>query len=452
MTDKATTLISTIFAVLFLSSIAAAQTSAFTYQGRLTDAGSPATGNFLMQFKLFDAAAAGSQIGSTITDVPITASQGIFSTRLDFGAGVLNGANRWLEIAVRHNAGEAYSTLSPREQIASSPYAVRTLSAAMADDSQKLGGVDASQYVTTATVGNSFIRNQTLQQTNANFNISGNGTLGGSLTINGASANLTAAIAGGIASIGTTTNSRLSLFTNGGTNNGSLTLDTSGNIGINTIFPNHKLTIDTLGGPTWTTDGWGGAIALRNSSAIGWQLNSAGQSFGIGQSTGGLSFFHTNSGPGTTGNPPIYEMVIANTGAVGIGTTVPNAKLFVQGEFNGVGIAATGNASQSRDKGGWVKAMIQVNPDGTIARCYNGQTGVSTGNCGFSVTLANPFYRVNFGFQVSDRFFSLTATGDTAADSGRVYPSTSNASVCDVFYFDLGSSTFPPTGFYLIVY
>src|SRR5258706_202609 len=85
----------------------------------------------------------------------------------------------------------------------------------------------------------------------------------------------------------TRANSSLSLSTTTATHNGSLTLDTSGSIGINPIFPNHKLTIDTLGGPTWTTQAWGGAIALRNSSAIGWQLNSAGQSFGIGQSSDG---------------------------------------------------------------------------------------------------------------------------------------------------------------------
>jgi hypothetical protein len=56
----------------------------------------------------------------------VTVEQGIFTVKLDFGANALSGANRWLEIAVRHNSGESYSMLAPREQIASSPYAVRT--------------------------------------------------------------------------------------------------------------------------------------------------------------------------------------------------------------------------------------------------------------------------------------------------------------------------------------
>src|SRR5829696_3731156 len=89
-----------------LSATAAAQTTAFSYQGSLKESGSPANGAFQMQFKLFDSLGGAGQIGSTIADVPITASQGIFSVILDFGANALSGANRWLEIAVRHNSGE----------------------------------------------------------------------------------------------------------------------------------------------------------------------------------------------------------------------------------------------------------------------------------------------------------------------------------------------------------
>jgi hypothetical protein len=137
------------------------QTTAFNYQGRLTDGGSPANGSFQMRFRLFDALAAGNQIGSTINDVPVTVTQGVFSVKLDFGANALNGANRWIEIAVRQNSGEGYTTLSPREQVASAPYAVRTLSAATADtatnaitaatatNALNLGGVPAVSYLQT---------------------------------------------------------------------------------------------------------------------------------------------------------------------------------------------------------------------------------------------------------------------------------------------------------------
>src|SRR5215204_3469679 len=171
---------------IFLTTNIAAQTTAFNYQGKLNDAGVPASGSYQLQFKLFDAAVGGAQIGATVADVPVTATNGVFSVKLDFGAAVFTGANRFLEISVRHNASESYVTLSPREQIASTPYSIRTLSAAQADlslDSNKLGGLDANAYVTTTSVGNSFIKNGTVAQT-GNFNISGNGTLGGTLQAN----------------------------------------------------------------------------------------------------------------------------------------------------------------------------------------------------------------------------------------------------------------------------
>ncbi len=187
------------FLIAFLAVPVIAQSTAFKYQGSLTDSGSPANGSFQMQFKLFDTAAFGNQIGSTLTDIPVTAANGIFSVSLNFGTSALNGANRWIEIAVRRNAGESYVILSPREQIASSPYAVRTLSAQTADtalDSQKLGGVNANQFVQTNDSrltdarnplpnSTNYIQNQNAgPQAASNFNISGAGTAA-SLNVNG---------------------------------------------------------------------------------------------------------------------------------------------------------------------------------------------------------------------------------------------------------------------------
>ena len=51
----------TLFMVCAIST--AAQTTAFSYQGRLTDGASAASGTYGMQFALFDAVSAGSQIG-----------------------------------------------------------------------------------------------------------------------------------------------------------------------------------------------------------------------------------------------------------------------------------------------------------------------------------------------------------------------------------------------------
>src|SRR5690606_14461460 len=115
-------------AILFflLVSSATAQTTAFTYQGRLNDGPNPANGNYLLRFELFDSAASGSQVGTTIDDVEVVAVNGIFTTELDFGeAAFADGQDLFIQISVRRNTGEIYSTLTPRQPLTSTPYAVK---------------------------------------------------------------------------------------------------------------------------------------------------------------------------------------------------------------------------------------------------------------------------------------------------------------------------------------
>jgi hypothetical protein len=97
--------------------------SAFTYQGSLKNGGNPANGQYDFTFKLFDAASAGNQVGSTFTATNQTVSQGVFTVQLDFGAAALQGDARWLEIAVRTAGGGTYTTLSPRQPLSATPYA-----------------------------------------------------------------------------------------------------------------------------------------------------------------------------------------------------------------------------------------------------------------------------------------------------------------------------------------
>src|SRR6184192_1594704 len=80
---------------------ALAQTTAFTYQGRLTDGGTSANGNYDLQFALWDSSSGGSQIGATQNFSNIGVSSGIFTVTLDFGANAFPGTNRFLEISAR---------------------------------------------------------------------------------------------------------------------------------------------------------------------------------------------------------------------------------------------------------------------------------------------------------------------------------------------------------------
>jgi|SRR5215831_36340 len=186
-----------LLAVLSASAIFG-QTSGFTYQGRLTDGGMPANGNYDLQFALFDAADGSNQIGQTkvVSNVPVSA--GIFTVALDFGASAFSGANRFLEISARPSGAAAFSLLTPRQPLTSTPYAVRSMNASTADtatNAQQLAGVAASQYVKTddarltdardPKAGNSsYVQNSNSQQAGTNFNISGNGTAGGALSGN----------------------------------------------------------------------------------------------------------------------------------------------------------------------------------------------------------------------------------------------------------------------------
>ncbi|MCA9293606.1 MAG: tail fiber domain-containing protein [Phycisphaerales bacterium] len=92
----------------------------FTYQGRLRSGGLPATGDFAMTFSLWDAELAGAQIGAPVGLPAVSVSGGVFAVELDFGVSVYNGMPRWLEIEVDGQ------TLSPRQAITGSPYAIQT--------------------------------------------------------------------------------------------------------------------------------------------------------------------------------------------------------------------------------------------------------------------------------------------------------------------------------------
>lgn len=193
---------------LILIGNAKGQTTQFTYQGRLTESGNPANSSYDFQFKLFDSPdfVTGNQVGTTLTKFAVQATNGMFAVELDFGAGVFTGEARFLETGLRPAGGpNPFTVLGPRQTVTSTPYAVRSVSAATADtaanaanatnatnatnaaNAAQLGGLAASQYVVTTdarltdarppTAGSvNYVQNGTTQQDSTNFNISGDGT------------------------------------------------------------------------------------------------------------------------------------------------------------------------------------------------------------------------------------------------------------------------------------
>jgi hypothetical protein len=176
-----------LYVVLSLPSLVAAQTTEFTYQGRLTDGTTAANSNYDFEFRLYGTASDGTLLG-TQTESGVPVSNGVFTVRLDFGA-QFTGEARWLEIAIKPaGSSGGYQQLLPRQPITSTPYAIRSLNAGTAEtasNANQLGGVNAAQYVQTndsrlsdarsplAGSGN-YVQNRTTPQS-ANFNIGGTG-------------------------------------------------------------------------------------------------------------------------------------------------------------------------------------------------------------------------------------------------------------------------------------
>jgi hypothetical protein len=108
----------------------AAVGTGFTFQGQLKNAGASVNGNCDMTFRLYDAAATGTQIGSTITaTVPV--SNSLFTVMLnangEYGPTAFNGEARWLEVSAKCAGDTAFTTLTPRQQVTAAPYAQYSL-------------------------------------------------------------------------------------------------------------------------------------------------------------------------------------------------------------------------------------------------------------------------------------------------------------------------------------
>ncbi|MDQ4122496.1 MAG: hypothetical protein M3209_13750 [Acidobacteriota bacterium] len=184
---------------LFVS-IAKAQTTEFTYQGRLKVNEMSPTGTYDFQLKLFNAASGGTQIGATQIINGVSVVNGIFTVRVSFGYGgaVFDGSPTFLEIAVKSPADAGFTTLEPRQPLTSAPYSIRSLqatSALSAVDSTNLGGFAASQYVRSNDTRLSdarnplagspnYIQNQNSAPQPANFSISGDAVTSGTFSGN----------------------------------------------------------------------------------------------------------------------------------------------------------------------------------------------------------------------------------------------------------------------------
>ena len=172
-------------------STARAQGTAFTYQGRLNSGSNPANGTYDLQFAIYDSTnQPGTVIAGPLTNSATGVTNGLFAVTLDFGANVFTGPDRWLEIAVRTNGSGAFTTLSPRQKLTPTPYAVFAITAS--NLSGALPATQLSGVVPSASLSGTYSNAVTLNNPNNNFS--------GAFTGNGANlTNVNAATVGGLA-------------------------------------------------------------------------------------------------------------------------------------------------------------------------------------------------------------------------------------------------------------
>ena len=142
--------------VCLTASAAFAQSTAFTYQGKLTDNGTPANGSYEMRFRLFNQAENGFEFGTPKTIPNIVVTNGVFTVKIDVGDWTFDQNDRFMEIAVRpQGSANPFTVLAPLQQITLAPKAIFSDTAGLADhsatsgyaiNSLRLNGLDANRY------------------------------------------------------------------------------------------------------------------------------------------------------------------------------------------------------------------------------------------------------------------------------------------------------------------
>ena len=137
-----------------------AQGTAFTYQGRLNNNGSPANGSYDFRFKLYADSLGNTQVSASYLTNAIPVTNGLFITPIDFGAGIFTGSNYWLEVDVKTNNAGSYTVLSPLQAVTPTPYAVFANTASNLSGTlptaQLTGTIPASQLSGTPTAAVNF--------------------------------------------------------------------------------------------------------------------------------------------------------------------------------------------------------------------------------------------------------------------------------------------------------
>jgi len=346
-----------------------AATTAFTYQGQLKDAGAPAEGRYDLAFSLWsDPTSADThyQIGGTLEFLGHPVSDGLFEVQLDFRDGAFPGDPRYLQIEVRPTGAHVYTTLSPRQEVTPTPYAM-TAQQTIGVDGYSLDAADGSQrdVVYVDDRGNVGVNTQSPA---AKLDVLG--------TVRTMSLRMTTGpVAGYVMTSDASGNASWEALPPGGdslwsSNRNDIYYDL-GNVGIGTSTP--AASLDVAGGIS--ADGF----QLRSGVAAGYVLTTDANGVGTWQAPAG-------GGAGFWGDGP-EDHIYYNDGYVGIGTgnaETPLQMLHVAGnayirDYVGIGTAAPTSPLHvmAADTG----AIVGI----TSYDYGHGVSGEATGSSGYGV-------------------------------------------------------------------
>jgi hypothetical protein len=368
----------------------AAVAAAFTYQGQLKRDGALFTGTCDLQFKLWDSATAGAQLGSTLNATGVGVDNGVFAVELNFGY-QFTGQARWVEPAVQCADDTSFTTL-PRVALTAAPYAIGLMPGATVNGDIPYGAGDATFKATNASASD------------------GTALFGHATAGSGATAGVFG-LANSPAGAGVwgKNNNFVGVLGESSTSNGVAGLSATGPGAYG-----HSSSGAGVHGHSST----GSGVVGESESWVGVYGNSPNQTAVFGESANATGVHgDSTNGWGVWGdsqaNIGVHGSSSTSTGV--FGESVGGHGVHGQSD-SGFAMRADGDASQSLGDGGWIKAMIHVDhslaPGSQITKCFNSQASllaVYIPPCGFSVTgVQNGYWDVNFGFDISQRFIQAS--------------------------------------------
>jgi hypothetical protein len=373
------------------------------FQGKLVnpDGTNVTDGSYSIVYSIYSVPTAGAAIWTETQTV--TLANGIFQVNLGSvtplpGSVDFNTDNIYLGIKVGADA-----EMTPRVQFTSVPQAF---------NAEKLGGVDKT----------GFIQNTTTQQASSNFNISGAGVVGTTLSVAGTST-FSGAINLGAAS---TTTGQIKLYTS--TNTGSVTLQgasTNGNYTVsipNTIAANDSFCLVTLGncGSSISVGALNGGSANANGVTVSagiLYLQSASSSYAglvdiAAQTFAGAKTFTANTTVATTSATAFQVQNTSGTQIFGVDTSAGQALFGKANTLNGaLALYNATNANSITIQTGVTSASYTITlaaAAGTAGQCLTvasvvaGNQTLGYGSCGGggggtqAITLAPEFSGATF--------------------------------------------------------